>query len=268
MIERRTDTESGRSSSAAAAGAKPWIMRQPPRPRARLRLLCFPHAGGNAWSYRGWSSWLPEEIEVCAVQLPGHGNRVRETPARDFAALFDRLTEALQVELTGPVALFGHSMGALLAFELARWMRDRGMAAPVHLFVSGHNAPQVPDVMDVSSESSDEAIIDELRHLNCMPEMLLQSDELMGLVLPIMRADLAVCQSYVYRADRPLQCPITVMGGLQDPRTDRIGLEAWRCHTDGPRVVRLFPGDHFFLGTDEQSVVHAIACELAGALRA
>jgi medium-chain acyl-[acyl-carrier-protein] hydrolase len=267
MIERSVDGEASQSLPAGEAGAKSWVVRQPPRPRARLRLFCFPHAGGNAWSYRGWSSLLPEEMEVCAVQLPGHGNRVRETPLRDFAALFDRLTAALQPELTGRVALFGHSMGALMVFELARWMRDRGMAEPVHVFVSGHNAPQLPDVMDVSPESSDEAIIDQLRQLNCMPELLLRSDELMRLVLPVMRADLAICESYVYRADRPLHCPLTVMGGLRDPRTDRTGLEAWGCHTEGPRAVRLFPGDHFFLGTDERLVVHTIACELAGVLR-
>ena len=240
-----------------------WLVRQPSRPRARLGLFCFPHAGGNAWAFRGWAAAMPEEIEVCAVQLPGHGHRIREAALHDFEVLLSQLADAVAPELDRPYAFFGHSLGALLAFELARRLRDRTGAEPRHLFVSGCNAPHLPKESDDLSQGDDEAIIGKLQELNCTPPQVLQNRELMALMLPVLRADFAVYESYVYRASPPLRCPITVLAGSSDPRTSTEDLEAWQQQTTGLFAVQRFPGDHFFIVTEERSVVRAVVQGLA-----
>lgn len=245
-----------------------WLLRQPVRAQASVRLLCVPYAGGNAWMFRQWASRLPETIEVCAVQLPGHVGRMSEAAITDFATLLSLLADALRLEVGGPVALFGHSLGALVAFELARSMRDRSGREALHLFVSGHNAPQAPREgdtdLDDSIELDDETIVEKLRRLGCTPEAVLQNREMRQLMLPILRADFALYRSYAYRESEPLCCPITVFGGLQDPHTDGAGLDAWRRQTRGPCRVQLVSGDHFFVVAQEESVVQAIAGELRG----
>lgn len=242
-----------------SVSANRWILRQPPRPDATLRLFCFPHAGGSAWVFRRWSSWMPAEVEVCAIQLPGHGNRIREPAFAEFEPLVENMAASLQTEMQRPFVFFGHSLGALLAFELARRVRDRIGAEPLCLVVSGHNAPHLPEELDDVSNLDDAALIEQLRQLRCTPEQVLQNRELMKLMLPVIRADFAVCQSYVYRETQPLHCPLTVFGGIQDPRTDRAGLEGWRRHTQGPFRLRFFSGDHFFLVAEEQAVAGAVA---------
>lgn len=257
------------SQASPSPRANPWVIAQPPRPGAAARLFCFPHAGGSAWAFREWSSWMPERIEVCAAQLPGHGNRIREPALDDFPLLLDRLARALEPELDRPFAMFGHSMGALLAFEVARTLRERTGAEPLHLFVSGHNGPRAAeesDDLDELEELDDATLTDKLRELNCTPRQVLENTELMGLMLPVIRADFAVCQTYAHRDGPRLACPMTVLGGLADPRTDREGLEAWRCETEGPVTVRHLPGDHFFIATQGPLIVQTIAREMAAAL--
>jgi len=196
---------------------------------------------------------------VGAVQLPGHGDRIGEPPLTGFAEVMRCLREALKPELDRPFALFGHSLGALLAFELARWLRDRHGREPVHLFVSGHNAPQAPDERENLSALDEPATIDMLRRLGCAPEAILQHQEFMRLALPVIRADFAVYEDYSYQAGQPLQCPLSVFSGIDDPRTNREGLQAWREHSKGPFAVRYFPGDHSFVTTEEEVVARAVA---------
>jgi medium-chain acyl-[acyl-carrier-protein] hydrolase len=248
-----------RNRSTEAAG---WIVCQQPRPAAPLRLICFPHAGGSPWLFRNWWQRMPIEIEIGAIQLPGHGSRLREAPFNDFPALIEQIGEELRTRTVRPFALFGHSLGALMAFELARLLRDSGRPGPTHLFVSGQNAPQMPRERDALSKRNDSELIDGLRQLNCTPEQLLDSQELMELMLPVIRADLELYENYRYRLAEPLECPLTVMGGLDDPRTDLPGLEGWKEHTRNRFQTRRFPGDHFFVATQEPLVTRTIAQEL------
>jgi medium-chain acyl-[acyl-carrier-protein] hydrolase len=254
-----------RTPTISTPGGNPWLLRPQPRPRAAVRLFCLAHAGGSAWMYRGWPALVPEGVEVCAVQLPGHGNRVGEPGIAEFAPLLAQLAKAIEPELDRPFALFGHSLGALLAFELARWSVETLEQAPVQLFVSGHNAPHLPETEDGLTGLDDAAVIERLRALGCTPAAVLENGELMELMLPAIRADFAVCESYAHRAGPPLPCPLSALAGTDDPRTDRAGVEAWRRHTSGPFAVRWFPGDHFFVALQERILVQMIAAELAGA---
>jgi medium-chain acyl-[acyl-carrier-protein] hydrolase len=224
-----------------------------------VKLICFTHAGGAAWTYRRWPAGLPESVETCAVELPGHGNRIRETLATQFDDLIPELMKGLQNEFDRPLALFGHSLGALLAFETAHALRTSCGVDAAHLFVSGYNAPQLDHDVDDVSQLDDEGLIDKIRELNCTPETVLQNRELMQLMLPVIRADFELCRSYVYRQRPPLNCPLTVLGGIQDPRTDRQGLEAWRVQTRSSFALRHWPGDHFFVAEQETAVLEEIS---------
>lgn len=250
------------SVSDAPAEASDWLVVPQPRPHARLRLICIPHAGGNAWVFREWAAWLPETIELVAVQLPGHGHRVRETPIANFSELLDPLAGGVRPALDRPFALMGHSMGALLAWELARRCRDEGIE-PRALFVSGRNAPQWTDGSERLTALDDAELVDRIRQLNCTPEAVLQNAELMQLSLPVLRADFGVVESFTYRSAPPLRCPLTALGGLRDPQTDPVGLEAWGELTQGRFTLRQVPGDHFFIATHAALAVRAVAADLA-----
>lgn len=202
---------------------------------------------------------MPADVEVRAVQLPGREHRFREPPLRSWPVLLGRLTDAIGPQLDRPFALLGHSMGALLAFELARVLQERSGLVPVNLFVAGRNAPQMPRKLDHLAALEGEELIEELRRLNGTPRAVLEDNELMQLLLPAIRADFALCADYTYVAGEPLRCPITAIGGLQDPHTSSEGLQAWRDQTSATLTVQMVAGDHFFLTTQRPRVARIIA---------
>ena len=173
-----------------------------------------------------------------------------------------QLAEALRPQLDKPFAFFGHSMGALLAFELARSLQESERLAPLHLFVAGLNAPQLPRKLDYLAGLDGEELVAELKRLKGTPEAVLQLGALMELLLPALKADFTLCARYMYRPADPLPCPITAIGGRQDPYTDLPGLEAWREQTRGAFAVRMVPGDHFFPATHRVLVLRMLAEEL------
>jgi medium-chain acyl-[acyl-carrier-protein] hydrolase len=230
----------------------PWLVNPKSNRRANVRLFCFPYAGGGDSIFRSWQQALSETIEVCAVQLPGRGSRISEPPCTQVNQLVSDIGTALAPYLDKPFALFGHSMGALIAFELARQLRKEYSAQPVHLFVSGRPSPQtMREPLDLKQFDSE------------LPELLrLENPELMELVLPILRADLVLCHSYHYTPQPPFSFPITAFGGINDHGVSRHSLENWREHTTGSFVLRLFPGDHFFLDTCRLPLLEAISKDL------
>ena len=241
-----------------------WILGVRPRPAARRRLFCLPYAGGAASVFRSWAEMLPADVEVCPVQLPGRGSRFREAPFRKVADLVPALAEGLLPLLDLPFALFGHSMGAVVAFELARELRRRGEVAPVLLALSGHQAPLRPDAEPPFSHLPDAEFLEEVRRrYDGIPPEVLAEEELLQLLLPVLRADIQVLETYAYVKEPPLDCPISCFGGEDDPHVSLADLEAWRDETCGPLQVRTFPGGHFFVESARAAVLHALSRDLA-----
>lgn len=241
----------------------PWLVCPSLNPEAKLRLFCFPYAGGGAAIYQTWPDNLPSTVEVCPVQLPGRGARMHEMLFNHVQPLASAAIEALLPYFDKPFAFFGHSMGALLSFEISRQLRKMGYGfSPSHLFISGRGAPQLPDTDPPRHDLPGAEFMAELRRLNGTPPEILENQELMQLMVPLLRADFAVCETYVYTEESPLDCPITVMGGLYDVDVGRDRLEAWREQTTGAFMLRVFPGDHFFLRTAQPLLLQILYKDL------
>jgi medium-chain acyl-[acyl-carrier-protein] hydrolase len=241
-----------------------WIAFRQPNPHARLRLFCFPYAGAGAAIFRTWSRSLPTDVEVCPVQLPGRGTRLMEPPFTRLSPLVQALGQALEPLLDRPFAFFGHSFGALVGFELARQIRRQSGALPIRMFVSAARAPQVPHRSRPTYALPEGEFLEELRRLNGTPEELLENADLMQIMLPVLRADFAAYQTYLYQPESSLDCSIVGFGGLQDRRVSRDDLEAWHDQTSASLSVRMLPGDHFFLNTAQPLLLRALSEELGG----
>ncbi|WP_244884937.1 thioesterase II family protein [Singulisphaera acidiphila] len=233
----------------ANRATNPWLVRPRPNRLANFRLFCFPFAGGGASLFRLWPAQLPDWVELCAVQLPGRETRLREPIHRRIGPLIDELAEAIGTELDKPFVLFGHSMGALVAFELARELRRRNLPSPRLLIASGRIAPQLRPRRPPIHTLPEAEFREELRLLDGTPQALLDHSELMGLFSPIIRADLAVNATYAYTDEPPLDLPILALGGQTDPWVHQEELEGWRLQTNNAFEREQFLGGHFFLQT-------------------
>lgn len=247
----------------------PWIYRPKPNGRAVARLFCFHHAGVGAAVYRLWPNGLSDKLEVCAVQLPGRGGRLREPPMANVPAIVDALLPALLPLLDRPFAVFGHSMGAVIGSEFVRALVERGGPMPEHLVVSGRRPAHVPDPQSLLNVLDDGAFVAEVnRRYGGIPAEVLADAEVMALLLPALRADIAALETFHPGRRAPLSCPISAFGGHQDPLTPRSHLEAWRDETLAPCRVRVFPGDHFYLEVQRALVLEELSATLAPMLGA
>jgi surfactin synthase thioesterase subunit/glycosyltransferase involved in cell wall biosynthesis len=226
----------------------------------RLRLFCFPHAGGGAAAFARWSI-LPD-VCISAAHLPGRENRAVEPPLQTMSDLVTALADAIQPYLNRPYGLFGHSMGAVVAFELAQLLRQRNQPQPEALFVSGARAPKFRRGWTPPPEPSNEEFKEELRRLEGVPREALENEDLLRVILPVLRADTTLYRRYTYTDRPPLNCPIHAYGGKSDPNVTREHLESWQEHTTCAATVRLFPGGHFYLQTAQQEFLKALAADL------
>ena len=235
-----------------------WVTCPKLNPQASLRLFCFPYAGGSALSFRNWPDLLPATIEVCPIELPGRGMRLKEAPFTQLAPLVEEIVQSLLPYLDKPFAFFGHSMGGLTSFEVARLLRRTYARNPAHLFVSGRRAPQIPDSDSPIHTLPDAEFLKELHRLNGTPEEVLANEELMQLLLPTLRADFAALETYTYQPESPLSRPITAFGGLQDPDVSCDMLEAWQEQTSATFSLQMFLGDHFFIHTAQSLLLQSL----------
>lgn len=240
----------------------PWLMRQRGGER-RLRLFCFSYAGGSATHYLPWQAALDPAIEICAVQLPGRGPRMAETPLASLPLLVDKLGDVIAQQNDLPFAFFGHSLGGLTAFELARHCRRHHLPMPEHLFVSACNAPQGRPPPRRLHELDDDGLIAALKDYNGTPPSALADREFMELMLPAIRADFALVADYQYRDGPLLDVPITVLAGKYDKHVLSERLCRWREETTESCELRWFEGDHFFIHAQRDAVLACVARELA-----
>lgn len=253
-------SQPGNASRSSSSFSSEWIVRYRPQPQPRLRLFCFPYAGGGASIFRSWSDTLPEGIEVCGIQLPGREARLGEQAYTRMAPLVQALADALEPYLDGPFAFYGHSMGALVSFELARELRTRDRH-PVCLYLAAYRAPQLPNpnikIYHLPSE-----VFKVVLRADGIPETILQNEELMQAMLPTLRADFELCDTYGYREEPPLACPFLIFGGLEDVRISAADLELWPAHSSAPCRLSLLPGSHFFLHSAQDLLLAALAQDL------
>jgi len=236
-----------------------WFPRVKRSPTARLRLFCFPYAGGSALIFRNWINFFGSQVEIYPVQLPGRGQRLHETPFSSMDTLLDALEDAIFRYLDKPFIFFGHSMGATISFELAhRLSRTQGREV-AHLFVSGRRAPQILDREPPTFDLPEPELITELHRLKGNPPEVLQNPEILALILPLLRADFELIQTYRYVPKGPLKCGITAMGGTDDYDVSREDIQAWQEQTGGAFSMRMFPGDHFYLHSMEKMLLEAVA---------
>lgn len=242
--------------------SSPWLVRTPLASR-KLRLYCFSYAGGSAHAYASWQAALGPDIEVCAVQLPGRGSRMAEQPYTSMQDLVVTLAELLTQQDRTPFAFFGHSMGALVALELARCCARHSLAMPRGLIVSGASAPQFDKPARNLHALPDNELIDALRDYDGSPPEVLEHRELMELLLPTIRADFQLIETYRYRAGRPLGLGLTVFVGDADAQVVQESTPHWQKETAGTCDVRRFKGGHFFINTERDAVLASLKATLS-----
>ncbi|WP_225840198.1 thioesterase II family protein [Streptomyces sp. NK08204] len=234
-----------------------WCRRFHPADDAPARLVCFPHAGGSASYFLPVSAALSPAVDVLAVQYPGRQDRRAEPCIEDIGTLADEAFRALVAWADRPLTFFGHSMGAIMAFEVARRFAREGMDAPVHLFASGRRAPSVHRDENVHQRGDDE-ILAEMVSLGGTDARLLADEELVRMVLPSIRADYKAVERYRCEPGAVLSCPVTALTGDADPRTSIEDARAWAAHTTAGFELRVFEGGHFFLTSRATEVIEAL----------
>jgi surfactin synthase thioesterase subunit len=242
-----------------------WLVGLGTNPDAKTRLFCFPFAGGSASAYHEWRRLLPG-LEICAVQLPGRENRVKETPVPILSELIAQLADALTPQLSGkPFGFFGHSLGGLIAFELARELRNREIALPARLIISARQAPGIPNALPkIHDQKEDEKFIEELAMYGGLDMDLLRVPSFRRVFLPMLRADFALFENYEYQPGKPLSCPITALAGVSDEIVPPDSLAGWKDHTEASADFELlrFEGGHFYLRDRADELTRVVADRL------
>jgi medium-chain acyl-[acyl-carrier-protein] hydrolase len=244
--------------------ATPWIVGGRTSSSALCRLFCLPHSGSGAFQFASWKNSLPQVLDICPIQLPGRENRLREPPFTRIQTIVENLASELSGYMDRAYILYGYSLGALIAFELARELRRQKIQAPLSLFVLARRAPHLLLHDGPMHHLPDDLFLAEVaRRYGELPASIRQDVELMKLVVPILRADITALETYVYEEEDPLDCPIYAFGGNSDSTTTAQDLEAWRLHTKRTFELKIFHGDHFFLRNNQQSVFSAILSKLS-----
>lgn len=242
--------------------ASSWIQCAIPRSKAHIRLFCFPYAGGGSLAFYNWPNAFSANIEICSILLPGRECRINEKPIKQIEQLIDHLITAISVRIDLPFAFFGHNLGALVSFELARRLQAMQAPMPNHLFVSACHAPHLPNSQPQIHGLPRNAFIEEVRKYNGTSEAVFENQELLELLIPILRADFAVFETYTHRPGEPLSCPITAFVGKADSKTSVNEIIKWQDMTKKLFRFKIFKGDHFFLHTNKDALTTKIAQSL------
>ena len=259
LISKWSITNSNESNS--------WYICHKPNPTARLRLFCFPYGGGGPSTFYNWPKQLPSDVETIGIQMPGLESRMMEPPIDIISMAVQSLLPEIYLKLDKPFAFFGHSLGALISYELARAISEKYSVQPTRLFVSGIRAPHIPIRRSPIYELPEVEFLKELNSLYCgIPEEILQNPDILRILLPGLRACLKMSESYLFLGGDPLDCDITAFGGHDDNTAPREDLEAWRYHTKGMFTLHMIAGNHFFINSEPEHFLRILSDELIGIL--
>ncbi|WP_327674467.1 thioesterase II family protein [Kitasatospora sp. NBC_00458] len=239
-----------------------WLRQYHPAPDAGLTLVAFPHAGGSASYFQPLSAALAPGVEVLSLQYPGRQDRRSEPCLDSVDRLVEALSEVLGALTERPVVFFGHSMGAVLAYETARRLEKESAVRLLGLIASGRRSPTTVRHETVHLRD-DAGVLAEIQRLNGTDSALLQDEDIQQMILPSLRADYTAVETYVHRAGAALRAPVTVFTGDADPQVTRAEAERWSELTDGGFRLRSFPGGHFYLASEAGAVTRALSEELA-----
>lgn len=240
-----------------ANATTPWLMPFSKEGNGRINLFYFPHAGGGASSFFQWARRLPNELNSYAIQLPGRETRLRETPIDNLPQVVEGLVGVLRPYLNKPFIFWGHSMGALLSYEVTRALAKQHIR-PQRLIVSGYNAPHIPYADPHIHHLPQDEFMTALQELNGTPAEVLADEELRSLLLPLLRADFKLVEQYQPKTAVSLPVPITILNGDADEKTNREDLEAWQAHSTSPLELFEFSGDHFFIHHHQPDLVNTV----------
>ena len=235
-----------------------WLPRINKNTQAKLRLFCFPYAGGSSYTFESWRDFLPDTVEICPIELPGRRKRFRESLYKSLDLLLADLASVLLPHLKQPFVFFGHSMGGLVSFELTRLLRRKYNLSPVHLLISGCRATQLPPSKPPIHNLDDEAFKQEVIRLGGTPQAILDNKEMMELIMPTLKADFEVIETHTYQPETPLNIPLTVFGGENDPEVAPEELAAWEEQTSANFSLKMFEGGHFFIEEQRSQLLNSV----------
>jgi medium-chain acyl-[acyl-carrier-protein] hydrolase len=248
--------------SRTMATGKPgdrWLYWPAPRAHCRMRLFCFPYAGGSPGMFHRWPAALPDDVELAALRLPGRDRRVNEAPFTTWEPMLAAVEEVLLPLLDRPFAFFGHSLGASVAWETACRLAAHGHALPVHLLLSGrrapHKAPRFAPIHDLPRPEFHE----QLRVMNRTPAEVLANREVMALIEPMLRADIRLAETWTPTMQQPLPVPISAFCGSLDPIAPPSDVQEWALHTAVSFSAHTYPGDHFFMHSSEDELLRVLS---------
>lgn len=246
-----------------AITACPWITRPCTRPQARLRLFCLPRAGGGTASFRGWPEGIHSDVEIALIHYPGRESRLREESLRSMEALVPAIVEGMEQFLDLPYAMYGHSLGAKVAFETVRELRRRKLPEPIHFFAAASPSPGVTWAHPPMRYLDDLSFLREIdRRYGGVPREVLADRELCALLIPALRADITIVETYRPAEEPPLSAPITCFAGTQDRMTPESEVLDWQRQTSAGFRLHRFAGGHFFPNQERSSILALIAAEL------
>ena len=225
-----------------------------PNSNDKIRIFCFPYAGGGASAYRNWGTYLPNYVGVYPIQIPGRENRITEKALTDMCKLTDKIVSAIHPYLDTPYLVFGHSLGAKISYEVCNELREKQDNAPCHLIVSGSRAPHIPEPEPLH-HLQDVDFIEAMKRYSGMSKECLENRDLLNLFLPIFRADFILDETYCFTKYEKFDFPITALYGDQDQDSEIDTVEAWSEYTNTSFNKKVFHGEHFFIKTSEKEVL-------------